>query len=149
MITERDKYYGVVLRHLTKSGHRVSGLREVGDKAGHFHINEEAFLLVKYSSRDRSPWRFSFHPSDFPVLVEGYHQSGLFGGSYVCLVCGFDSVCLLHEDEWSALLNLNDTGRQQTITVCRGAGRSFSVSGTAGKLDYKVPVSRFPSLLFD
>ena len=148
MITERDKYYGVVLRQLTKSGHRVSDLREVGDKAGHFHINEEAFLLVKYSSKDQSPWRFCFHPSDFPVLLESHHRGGLFGGSYVCLVCGFDSICLLHEDDWSVLLSMSCTDRQQTIMVRRDAGRSFIVSGTAGRLDYKVSLSRFPSSLF-
>lgn len=148
MITERDKFYGVVLRHLTKNGHPISSLAELGDKAGHFCINEEAFLLVKYSSASESPWRFSFHPGDLPILVKDHNRGGLFGGSYVCLVCGFNSVCMLREDEWSALLHLDSTDRQQTVTVRRAVGRSFAVSGTAGQLKHKVPVSRFPSLIF-
>lgn len=148
MITERDKFYGVVLRHLTRhSG--LSNVRELGDKAGHFCLNDNAFLLVKYSSSDGSPWRFTFHPDDIRTLTDDRSEGGLFGGSYVCLVCGFKSLCALHEDEWSTLLDLGANSRQQTVSVRKSHRSSFEVRGTSEKLDHKIPASRFPSLVFE
>jgi len=148
MITQRDKFYGVVLRHLTRHNGSFK-VREVGDKAGHFCLNDDAFLLVKYSSSENSPWRFTFCPGDVHTLVEGQNHGGLFGGSYVCLVCGFESLCALREDEWSTLLELNTTKGQQTISVQRSPRSLFEVKETCGNLNRKIPASRFPSLVFE
>lgn len=148
MITTRDQYEGVVLRRLVKHDGPVR-VDEIGDKAGHFCLNEDAFLLVKYSSRNRSPWRFTFQPDDIETLVTDHNQGGLFGGSYVCLVCGLNSLCALREKEWSTLLDLGGREEQQTITVRRHPRTSFEVTGSAGQLERKIPVSRFPSLLFE
>lgn len=148
MITTRDPYEGIVLRHLIKHDDPVR-VTEIGDKLGHFCLNDDAFLLVKYSSRDRSPWRFTFRPDDIRTLIHDQNQGGLFGGSYVCLVCGLESLCALREEEWSTLLDLTMTEGQQTITVRRDPQSSFEVAGSSGKLDRKVPASRFPGLIFE
>jgi len=148
MITERDKFYGVVLRHLTRHD-GLSKVREVGDKAGHFCLNDDAFLLVKYSSSESAPWRFTFRPDDIHTLIKDQNQGGLFGGSYICLVCGFESLCALREDEWSALLDLDVVEGQQTISVHRSPRSLFEVKATCGNLDHKIPASRFPSLVFE
>lgn len=148
MITERDKFYGVVLRHLTRH-EELSNVREVGDKAGHFCLNDNAFLLVKYSSSDTAPWRFTFRPDDIRTLIDDQNEGGLFGGSYVCLVCGFKSLFALREDEWSTLLDLGGRSRQQTLSVRKDLRSSFEVRGTSGQLGHKIPASRFPSLVFE
>jgi hypothetical protein len=146
MINVRDPYDGIVLRRLAKYGEsfQISDLR---DKAGHFCLNGDAFLLVKYSSRNRSPWRFTFKPDDLETLLNDHNQGGLFGDSYVCLVCGFNSLCVLREDEWSAVLDLKKNG-QQTMVVRRRPRSSFAVSGSSGDLDQNIPASRFPELVF-
>lgn len=148
MINSRDPYYGVVLRSLAKYGEPFH-IAELGDKAGHFCLNEDAFLLVKYSSRNRSPWRFTFRLDDIRTLIDDQNQGGLFGGSYVCLVCGFDSLCALREDEWSTLLDLTAASGQQTVTVSRDPRSSFEVTSSSGNLSRKIPASRFPSLIFE
>jgi len=148
MISERDKYYGIVLRHLTRHD-GLFNIQEVGDKAGHFCLNENAFLLVKYSSADSSPWRFTFRPDDIRTLIDDQNEGRLFGGSYVCLVCGFKSLCALREDEWSTLLDLGARSRQQTVSVRKNRRSSFEVKGASGSLDHKIPASRFPSLVFE
>jgi len=148
MINVRDPYEGVVLRHLIKPDDPIE-VTEIGDKLGHFCLNEDIFLLVKYSSRNRSPWRFTFQPDDIETLVNDHNRGGLFGGSYVCLVCGLNTLCALREKEWSTLFDLGGREEQQTITVCRHPRTSFEVAGSAGQLEQKIPISRFPSLLFE
>lgn len=148
MINNRDPYDGIVLRSLAKYGEPFQ-IADIGDKAGHFCLNEDAFLLVKYASRNRSPWRFTFRPGDIETLVDDHSQGGLFGGSYVCLTCGFESLCALREEEWSALLDLSETDTQQTIVVRKRPGTSFEVTSSAGNLDRKIPASRFPGLIFE
>jgi len=147
MINTRDPYDGIVLRRLAKYGEPFE-VAEIGDKAGHYCLNEGAFLLVKYASRNRSPWQFTFRPDDIDTLVNDQKEGGLFGGSYVCLVCGYNSLCALEEAEWSSLFDFDVTG-QQTVVVRRDPRSSFEVTGSLGKLDRKIPASRFPSLIFD
>ncbi|MCS3827401.1 hypothetical protein GGP85_002871 [Salinibacter ruber] len=147
MISTRDPYDGIVLRSLAKYGEPFQ-IADLGDKAGHFCLNEDAFLLVKYAARNQSPWQFTFHPDDINTLVDDYKEGGLFGGSYVCLVCGYDSLCALQETEWSSLLDFDAT-RQQTFTVRRDPRSSFEVTGSFGELNQKIPASRFPSLVFE
>jgi len=148
MITTRDPYDGVVLRHLIKHDAPIQ-VAEIRDKPGHFCLNEDAFLLVKYSSRNCSPWRFTFRPDDVRTLVRDQNQGGLFGGSYVCLVCGLESLCALQEEEWSSLLDLSVADKQQTVAVRRDPRSSFEVTGSSGRLDRSIPASRFPGLVFE
>lgn len=147
MINARDPYDGIVLRSLAKYGEPFQ-VADLGDKAGHFCLNEDAFLLVKYASRNQSPWRFTFRPDDIKTLVNDHNEGGLFGGSYVCLVCGYNSLCALQEAEWSSLLDFNTSG-QQTVVVRRDPRSSFEVTGSSGALDRQIPASRFPSLIFE
>jgi len=147
MINRRDPYDGIVLRSLAKYGEPFQ-IADLADKAGHFCLNEDAFLLVKYASQNQSPWRFTFRPDDIETLVNDHNEGGLFGGSYVCLVCGYNSLCALQEDEWSSILDFNTAG-QQTVVVRRDPRSSFEVTGSSGELDRKIPASRFPSLVFE
>lgn len=144
MITARDQFEGVVLRRLIKHDDPPR-IVEVGDKSGHFQLNESTFLLVKYSSSDRSPWRFTFRPKDVQTLIDDRSKTDLFGGAYICLVCGLNTICPLSSDEWSTVLDLTESSAQQTVTVRRRPGTQFEVKGSGGKLDHKVPATQFPS----
>ncbi|NBB75111.1 MAG: hypothetical protein GVY35_15790 [Bacteroidetes bacterium] len=144
MISARDQIYGAVLRQIVKEG--GARLAEVSDCAGRFRLNGSTSLLVKYATNSSSPWYFSFHPEHIKILRRDLNEhGGLF--SIVCLVCGSDSICALRHDEWSSVLDLNAQNSQQTITLRRAKRCSFSVSGPVGMLDYKVPASRFPTIL--
>lgn len=144
-LSKRDQLYGAVLRKLAQHG--TYAVREVGDKAGHFRINDYTYLLIKYATSSGSSWRFTFRPEDIKVLVADHNRSGLFGGSYICLICGTDVICSLAPDEWAALLDLADTASQQTIRVSRAAGCQLEVSGTFGLLPSKIAATRFPAIV--
>jgi len=144
MIAVRDQFEGVVLRRLLKHDDPPR-IAEVGDKQGHFQLDDSTFLLIKYSSSDQSPWRFTFRSEDVATLIEDRNRTDLFGGSYICLVCGLRTICSLGADEWSTVLDLQNGKEQQTIMVRRRPGTQFTVTGTAGDLDHKVPATNFPS----
>ena len=144
MIAIRDQFEGVVLRRLLKHDDPPR-ITEVGDKSGHFQLDDSTFLLIKYSSSNQSPWRFTFRSEDVATLIEDRNRTNLFGGSYICLVCGLRTICSLGTDEWSMVLDLHKTKEQQTITVRRRPGTQFTVTGTADDLDHKVPATKFPS----
>lgn len=146
-ISKRDQLYGAVLRKLARHG-TLHTVREVGDKAGHFRLNDGTYLLMKYSTNAGSPWRFTFRPEDIETLLADYKRAGLFGGSFICLICGIDVICPLAADEWSKVLDLNNPTVQQTICVSRVSGCQLEVTGTGGGLDRKIPAARFPAVIF-
>jgi len=139
MFNDRDKFYGLVLRHLTKQNDELN-LSEIGDKAGHFRL-DRSFLLVKYDSSDHSPWRFTFQASDVETLVQDRTQLTLFGESCVCLVCGFRLLCSLRTEEWAQLLDL-DSGHTQQITVERQKRAPLIVRNASRGESLRVPKSR-------
>lgn len=145
-VTMQDQIYGAVLRKFVRHGGLLS-VDEVGDKAGHFLVNGFRYVLVKFSTGDGLLWRFTFRPEDVATLVDDHYRAGVLGGSFLCLVCGTDSICSLSIDEWSAVLNPHGRSIHQTIRISRAAGCQLEVSGTQGKLPYKIPASRFPSII--
>lgn len=143
MITLRDQYHGAVLRKIVS--HRHAQICEIGDKVGHFQIDSETHLLVKYATNEKSPWRFIFRPEDVSLLLADHNRAER---SYPVLVCGFDSICLLQAAEWFELLDTGNPDTQQTIVVRRKRGCQFRVSSPKETLKKTVSLSRFPSVLF-
>lgn len=139
MLSNRDKFYGLVLRCLTKQKDELN-LSELGDKAGHFRL-DRSFLLVKYDSSDHSPWRFTFQVSDVETLVEDRTQLTMFDESCVCLVCGFKLLCSLRTEEWDQLLNLDPRRPQQITVECR-EGAPLIVRNASHGDRLRVPKSR-------
>lgn len=145
MITHTDKILGAVLRRSIKDG-AVQKIAEADDHPGHFIVDENKHVLVKHAQSSPSTWRFTFSPQLIETFVTLQSAAGLFGGTYLWLVCDHEAVCELGVDEWSAVLNIDSPEGQQTIRVSRPPGHSFAVTGSAGNLAHSVPANRFPSL---
>jgi hypothetical protein len=145
MIATRNQMYGAVLHEVVNHGAGVK-LKRIADKAGHYSIDGVSRLLIKYSKRKRSPWRFTFSEADMEALVNDCVQTGLFGDSYICLVCGKKAICSLGVSEWEKVLHPCGDA-VQTITVRHSKGCQLEVIGTNGALDTKIPISRFPRRL--
>ena len=145
MITQTDKIFGAVLRRSIRDG-VIQEVSEADDHPGHFIVDGDKHVLVKHAQSPSSTWRFTFSPQIVETLISLQSAAGLFGGTYLWLVCNNDAVCELGVDEWHCVLKVDDPSTQQTIRVSRPPGHSFSVTGTAGTLAHTVPASRFPSL---
>lgn len=146
MLTDRSQHYGGVLYRIVNHSESQVRLRQISDKAGHYSINDGSRFLIRSRTCESSPWQFTITPSDLATLVDDCRETGLFGDSHLCLICGNTAICSLSLEEWSQLLDLHRK-RSQAIIVRSQNGCQLNVSGSAGSLSYKIPRSRFPSNL--
>jgi hypothetical protein len=141
MLPQRDQHYGPLLHGLIKNGPIKIG--KASPKAGHLRVGEQR-LLAKYSSAPSSAWSFTFRPEDVRTLATDHASVGLFG-SYVCLVCGLDAICVLRSDEVFDLLSAAKISKTQTIQVQKSAGCCLRVSSSETQSEHVIPANRFPS----
>lgn len=105
-------------------------------------VNESIFVFVKYTTKARTPWGFTFDQEDVYrccKMAEEYDKL------YVALVCGGDGVCALKWREAERLLD----GKPGRISAGRRHNESYAVKGSEEKLKGKVSVNRWPRLLFE
>ncbi len=105
-------------------------------------VNQEVFIFLKYTTRSRSPWGFTFDQEDVDRCVR---MSSEYKRVVIGMVCGGDGIFALDWDEAKNLL-AEKPGR---ISGARKHNHSYSVWGTAGELKNKIAINRWPSLVFE
>jgi len=105
-------------------------------------VNNENFVFLKYTTKTRSPWGFTFNQEDVDrcFKMEQEYKNVVLG-----LICGGDGVCALHLSEAKELLG----GKPGRIAAGRKHNQSYAVWGTEGEWKRKIPLGRWPLLLFD
>ncbi|OGI68714.1 hypothetical protein A2738_00170 [Candidatus Nomurabacteria bacterium RIFCSPHIGHO2_01_FULL_42_15] len=103
-------------------------------------VNEKVFVFLKYTTKARSPWRFSFDQEDIDrcLKMESEYSTVILG-----LVCGGDGVCALTWKEARSLLSTNPGW----ISVQRKHNKSYGVAGSISKLKGKVSVRRWSNIV--
>jgi hypothetical protein len=114
-------------------------------KQGHYLINNDRHLLVKYRTNDGESWQFTFKPEEIAAIKDMGKKSKL---TFLCLVCGQTTVCALSFDEIKSLLS-GKSEDQQSVTVDAPANSSLRVRGTNGELPNTIPHNSFPKKLFE
>ncbi len=137
LIDKQEYYHGVVIVRLLDD-HRF---RSVSKSEGCYLCNEGVLVNIKYSTKNRSPWSFSFSPDELR-RIEHLAASGT--AIVIALVCGGDGVCALELEELREI----GVASEGAITVRRGFRRLFSVSGPVGSLEHKISHSRLNDLVF-
>ncbi|HEV3039555.1 MAG TPA: hypothetical protein VHA33_17415 [Candidatus Angelobacter sp.] len=137
MLDKSGYYHGAAIIRVLED----SRCRSVRKDGVGYVINEEVAVFLKYSTKARSPWGFTFDGEDINRChrMEQKHERLILG-----LVCGGDGVCALEWREADKLL-ANKPGR---IAAGRKHNESYAVWGTAGTLKGKIPVGRWPTLSF-
>lgn len=105
-------------------------------------VNERIFIFLKFSTRGRSPWGFTFDQEDVDRCVNMENEYSLVA---LGLICGGDGICTLRWNEAKFLL----AGKPGRIAASRNYNKSYSVRGSAGKLKKKISSKRWPSLIFE
>jgi len=137
MLDKAHYYHGAAIIRLLEDerGFSVSKKGFLG-----YVVNEKIFVFLKYTTKARTPWRFSFDQEDvdrcFRMSLE--HEDVVLG-----LICGGDGVCALKWEEAKMLLD----GKPGWICVKRNHNERYGVTGSASELDRKVAVGRWPTLL--
>ena len=142
-IQEKDIYHGAALTQIVEHP-SFKALNRATQKYGHYLINTDHHVLVKYRKSPRSPYIFQLQPEELSHLASVITSNSKV---FFCFVCGKETVCALDKNELLTVLDLASLTRQ-SVRVEIPRGGSCHVSGTAGKLSRAVPHNSFPDKVF-
>jgi hypothetical protein len=147
-IQEKDLFHGAALTQIVEH-ESFKALNKADEKYGHYQVNHDRRLLLKYSKEESSGnpqfWKFSFNPDDIETLAKDVEKGARI---FICLVCRFVSVCILNKEELEEVLDLANRTATQWVRVEFPSGGSLHVRGSAGKLTRAVPHNAFPAKVF-
>lgn len=142
-VDKKDLYHGAALTQITEHA-SFKALNKADAKYGHYLVNTDRRLLTKYSEKDSSPWQFGFQIDDLNTLKSD-NASGF--KTFVILVCGSKTVCLLTEDEFTQLIDTSAQSQQWIkIDIPKS---SMRLSGSKGKLSHAIKHNGFPARVFE
>ena len=119
---------------------RCRSIRKLGTLG--YVVNDDKFLFIKYTTRERPPWRFTFDREDIGRCL---NMSGNYSLLVLGFVCGSDGVCAV---DWSQGLELLGD-KPGWVAASRKHNHSYTVWGAKGELKRKVSLNRWPALIFD
>jgi len=136
-IKKQEFYEGAALHQLARSG-GVNGIRY---EAPFFLLNNRVFVHLKYSTKGRSPWGFTFTPDEQTLLHNRASRSSVVIG----LICGADGVAAFSYDSYRTIA----APRKSAVHIAcyRQHGKHYEVNGPDGVLDEKVAPSEWRQLL--
>jgi len=138
MIDRLEFYHGAAIVRLIEDPRCSSvGKRDFG-----YSVNGDRFVLVKYTKKAHSPWRFSISLADIERL-DAFSKTS--AACLLALVCGGDGVCAV---SWNAARTLigSETG---WLSAKRLHNESYAVSGPLGDLPKKVALNQWPAIVFE
>lgn len=142
-VQEQDLLHGAALTQIVKH-ESFKALNKASKKYGHYLINTDRHVFVKYRKQKSAPWRFTFQPEELSALSTELAADHTV---YLALVCGPTTICALASDEIRRVVDLSATA-SQWLCVAVPNGGSCHVSGSAGALKRTIPHKCFPNKLF-
>src|SRR5687767_5341427 len=91
-IKKQEFYEGAALHLLARTG----GITSIRYDAPFFLLNGDLLVHLKYSTKGRSPWGFTFTADEQVILQRTATQSRI----VIALVCGADGVAAFKYDEF-------------------------------------------------
>jgi hypothetical protein len=136
-IKKQEFYEGAALYLLARTGSILS----VRYEAPFFVLNDECQVYLKYSTRGRSPWGFTFMPDEQSMLRTIASKLRVVIG----LICGADGVAALTYECYRSLALEKKAAIH--IACYRQHGGHYEVNGPDGKLKNKIAPSNWHKIL--
>jgi hypothetical protein len=143
-IQKMDLFHGAALTQIVEHP-SFKALNKADAKYGHYQINHDRRILIKYRDTSRSPWTFTVNFDEIMMLNDDLRRKD--GRTFLCLVCGKTTVCPLHEGDIDDLIDLHGLSAQW-IRVEIPSGGSMHLKGSKGGLKRAIPHKDFPVVLF-
>jgi hypothetical protein len=138
-IKKQEFYEGAALHILARNGR----IRSVRYEAPFFVLNDDLLVLLKYSTRGRSPWGFTFMPDEQVLLkIKDTDYRVVIG-----LVCGADGVAAFTYQAYCSIVAPGESAIH--ISCYRSHGEHYEVNGPKGRLCDKVSPSNWRKILDD
>jgi hypothetical protein len=138
MIDKQEYYHGAAIIRVLEDERSTA----ISKHACGYVVNDEVLIMLKYSTKSRSPWRFTF-TLDEMVNIETLIKKN--GRIIIALVCGGDGICAIHAKELYSILGDNPGW----LSVKRNYNEQYGVAGPNGHLERKVSFQRWPSIIFE
>src|SRR5262249_15408822 len=136
-IAKQDFYEGAALNLLARTG----GIVGIINWSPFYVLNGRLAILLKYSTRGRSPWGFTVTENEWVQLKTKSAKFEIAIG----LICGSDGVVYL---DYESLIKLSGTRVGPVHISCyRNHGEHYEVSGPEGSLPNKIPSSSWAKVL--
>jgi hypothetical protein len=137
-ITKQEFYEGAALHKLARSGMITS----LSYDAPFFTINESLLACLKYSTKNRTPWGFTFTVDEQVTLRNRAKKNAPL---VIGLVCGSDGVVAISYESFLQIAPLEK--RAIHVSCYRKHGQHYGVFGPTGELDRKVAPSMWQRVL--
>jgi hypothetical protein len=137
MLKKQEFYEGAALHVLVRSGQ----IKSIRYEPPLFILNDRLLVLLKYSTRGRSPWGFTFMPQEQKLIHDRASELELSVG----LICGADGVAAFSRDAYRPIAALKPSAIH--VACYRAHGEYYEISGPDGKLGGKVSPSNWRRLL--
>ena len=138
-IKKQEFYEGAAIHLLARSGD-VTSIRY---DAPFFLFNDELLVLLKYSTRGRSPWGFTFTPDEQIVLQNKASRWNV----VIALVCGSNGVAAFDYVAFRGVASPRGTAIH--VACYRQYREHYEVNGPDGTLNEKIPPSNWLRILRD
>ncbi len=136
-IKKQEFYEGAALHLLARAG----GITSIRYEAPFFLLNNQLLLLLKYSTKGRSPWGFTFTRDEQAILQKRASQLRVVIG----LVCGADGVVALPLDTFLSVVAPRESAAH--IACYRRYNEHYEVNGPNGTVGRKVAPSNWLRIL--
>ena len=138
MIDRQEYYHGAALIRLVDD----KRFKTISKHSLGYVVNDEVLILLKYSTKSRTPWRFTFTLDEMIFVETTIKQKDKI---VIVLICGGDGICPIHAKELYGILGDNPGW----ISIGRKFNEQYGVAGPNGQLLRKVPFQRWPSIIFE
>jgi len=142
-IQEQDLYHGAALTQIVEHL-SFKALNRASIKYGHYLVNADRQVFVKYRKSKTSPWIFTLQPAEVQAIASAIAAPHKV---FLCLVCGNMTVCALTVADIQTVIDTKSKS-QQWVRVEVPKSGSCHVSGTSGKMKKTVPHKSFPDNVF-
>jgi hypothetical protein len=136
-IKKQEFYEGAALHILARSG-LVASLRY---ELPFFLLNGRLAVLLKYSTKGRSPWGFTFTTEEQVLVRKRAAKDNLLIG----LICGADGVAAVPYESYVTIAG--DSKNAIHIACYRDHGEYYQVNGPSGALANKIAPSNWQRAL--
>ena len=136
-IKKQEFYEGAALHLLARTG-RITSIRY---ETPFFLLNNQWSVYLKYSTRGRSPWGFTFMPHEQTLLQKRVSELEIVIG----LICGADGVAALTYEAYLTVAAPRNSALH--ISCFRQHGEHYEVKGPDGSLEKKVAPSNWQNIL--
>lgn len=142
-IQQHDMYHGSALTQIVQH-ESFKALNKLDSKFGHYIVNSDIKILVKYRRNTRSPWLFNLYEYDIETINNDIQSGDEF---FLCLICGDTTICAINSVQIRQLIDVNSETTQSIRAEVPSRG-SIWLKGSNGVLRNCIPHNSFPDSVF-